>query len=63
MTPYKLILFAHASMGVDSFGVAPADGQILATLRTVRDVKMDEFCRRIRAAKFLTQFLLSEISE
>ncbi|PCI05193.1 MAG: peptidase M20 [Hyphomicrobiales bacterium] len=46
---FSMITVTHASMGAVSFGVAPAEAKILATLRTVADAKMAELCKKVEA--------------
>lgn len=41
---FKMVTITHAIMGEAAFGIAPADGEIWATLRTLTDGRMAELC-------------------
>lgn len=44
---YSLVTLTHASMGAESFGVAPGEAKFMATLRTVTDSVMDDLVNRV----------------
>ncbi len=46
---FALVTVARVLMGETAFGVAPGEGEIRATLRTMRDAKMDRLIDRARA--------------
>ncbi|POO55201.1 amidohydrolase [Agrobacterium rosae] len=41
---FKMVTITHAVMGEAAFGIAPADAEIWATLRTLTDDRMAELC-------------------
>lgn len=41
---FRLATVTHASLGEKAFGIAPGDGEIWVTLRTLTDDGMDELC-------------------
>lgn len=43
---YALVTITHASLGASAFGVAPGEGEIWATLRTLRDGSMAQLCEQ-----------------
>lgn len=46
---FAMVTVTHASMGAPAYGVAPGDAEIRATLRTVRDDRMDALCEKVEA--------------
>lgn len=44
---FSMVTVTHASLGVESFGVAPGEAKILATLRTVADEEMDALVAKV----------------
>jgi len=38
---FSMVTVTHAALGVESFGVAPGEAKIFATLRTIADAEMD----------------------
>ena len=46
---YRLVTLTHATLGVPAFGIAPAHGEIWATLRTLRDGAMAELLAQATA--------------
>lgn len=46
---YRLVTVTHARMGEPAFGIAPGYAEIWATLRTLRDEKMDAMCAEAEA--------------
>lgn len=43
---FSMVTVTHASMGAESFGVAPGEAKIMATLRTVYDDDMEDLVAR-----------------
>ncbi|MGC4025377.1 MAG: amidohydrolase [Mesorhizobium sp.] len=46
---YRLVTVTHAKMGEPAFGIAPGYAEVWATLRTLRDEKMDAMCTEAEA--------------
>jgi amidohydrolase len=46
---FSMVTVTHASLGVESFGVAPGEATILATLRTITDAEMEELAQKVEA--------------
>ncbi|ATN35001.1 peptidase M20 [Rhizobium sp. ACO-34A] len=46
---FRLATVTHASLGEKAFGIAPGDGEIWVTLRTLTDDGMDELCNEAEA--------------
>jgi amidohydrolase len=46
---FSMVTVTHASMGAESFGVAPGEAKLMATLRTVIDDEMDALVARVEA--------------
>lgn len=44
---FSMVTVTHASMGAESFGVAPGEAVIMATLRTVADDEMGDLVARV----------------
>ncbi|MET3580156.1 amidohydrolase [Mesorhizobium robiniae] len=44
---FSMVTVTHASMGAESFGVAPGEAKIMATLRTVYDDDMENLVARV----------------
>lgn len=44
---FTMVTVTHASMGAESFGVAPGEAKIMATLRTVYDDDMEKLVARV----------------
>jgi amidohydrolase len=44
---FSMVTVTHASMGAQSYGVAPGEAKILATLRTIVDEEMDALVSRV----------------
>jgi amidohydrolase len=44
---YSLVTLTHASMGAETFGVAPGEAKFMATLRTVADSVMADLVSRV----------------
>jgi amidohydrolase len=44
---FSMVTLTHASMGAETFGVAPGEAKILATLRTVLNEEMDVLVARV----------------
>ena len=47
---FSLLTITHASIGEPTFGIAPGEATIYATLRTTRDDAMDDLDRDVREA-------------
>ncbi|WP_061932667.1 amidohydrolase [Aureimonas sp. AU22] len=47
---FRLVTVTHARLGEPAFGIAPGHGEIWATLRTLRDERMDALCMEAEAA-------------
>lgn len=54
---YALVTITHAALGSAAFGVAPGEGEVWATLRTLRDESMASLCE---AAEQLARRVASE---
>ncbi len=52
-TDFTLVTITHATMGEPTFGIAPGDARIFATLRTLTDDGMEALCAR--ALTLITQ--------
>jgi hypothetical protein len=46
---FKLVTVTHVHIGEPTFGIAPAHGQIIATLRAADDTAMDGMMQAARA--------------
>jgi amidohydrolase len=46
---FTMVTLTHASMGAESYGVAPGEAKILATLRTVADSEMDALVAQVES--------------
>ncbi len=46
---FAMVTVTHAEMGAKSFGVAPGEAELWATLRTLTDVRMGSLCREAEA--------------
>lgn len=46
---FAMVTVTHASMGAESFGVAPGEAKLMATLRSVIDEEMDALVTRVEA--------------
>lgn len=46
---FSMVTVTHASMGAESYGVAPGEAKILATLRTFADAEMDTLVARFES--------------
>jgi amidohydrolase len=46
---FTLATVTHASLGEQAFGIAPGDGELWVTLRTLRDDRMADLCARAEA--------------
>jgi len=46
---FSMVTVTHASMGAESFGVAPGEAVIMATLRTVADDEMGDLVARVES--------------
>lgn len=44
---FSMVTVTHASMGAESFGVAPGEAKLMATLRTIHDEEMDALVSRV----------------
>ncbi|MBO0343767.1 amidohydrolase [Roseibium sp. CAU 1637] len=47
---FRLVTITHAQLGEPAFGIAPGDGQVWATLRTLTDDQMEALCQEAEAA-------------
>jgi metal-dependent amidase/aminoacylase/carboxypeptidase family protein len=46
---FSMVTVTHAALGVESFGVAPGEARVFATLRTTVDAEMDALVAKVEA--------------
>lgn len=46
---FRLVTVTHLRVGEPAFGISPGEGELLATLRTLRDRAMDGLCATVEA--------------
>lgn len=48
-SPYRMVTITHAQMGIESFGIAPGDATLCATLRSSSTAGLEDLCDNVES--------------